>query len=58
MPLRSVYGLLNVPSRVLPYVLLIICQIIVPNASFFGHLSGILVSHAPAAEVKLGFGPV
>ena len=40
---RSVFGFFNVPATVYPWVLLIIMSLIMPNVSFLGHLSGILV---------------
>ena len=42
-PTRSVYGIFSVPSKLYPWVLLLIMQVIIPNVSFLGHLSGILV---------------
>ena len=40
---RSLFGFFSVSSTVYPWVLLIALQIIIPNVSFLGHLSGILV---------------
>lgn len=42
-PTRSVFGLFSVPTRLYPWVLLLIMQFALPNISFFGHLSGLLV---------------
>jgi len=42
-PTRSFFGVVNVPTRVYPWVLLIILQIMIPQISFLGHLSGLLV---------------
>mmetsp|Transcript_18650 Transcript_18650/g.28198 ORF Transcript_18650/g.28198 Transcript_18650/m.28198 type:complete len:311 (+) Transcript_18650:67-999(+) len=39
---RSVLGIVQVPSRLYPWTLLVILQIFMPNLSFLGHLSGIL----------------
>jgi len=39
---RSLFGFFSVSSTVYPWVLLIALQIIIPNISFLGHLSGIL----------------
>jgi len=39
---RSVFGFFSVPSFVYPWALLLILQLIMPNLSFLGHLSGIL----------------
>ncbi len=43
MPTRSVFGLFEVPSKVYPWVLLVILQIMLPNVSWLGHVSGIIV---------------
>ena len=40
---RSVFGVFTVSSRMYPWALLIVLQFIMPNISFLGHLSGILV---------------
>ncbi|GMH87187.1 hypothetical protein TrST_g6232 [Triparma strigata] len=40
---RSIYGLFEVPTQLYPWVLLILIQVLMPNISFLGHLSGILV---------------
>ena len=40
---RSVYGLFQVPAYLYPWALLIALQILLPQISFVGHLSGILV---------------
>lgn len=40
---RSLFGLFNVPAVVYPWVLLILLSLIMPNVSFVGHFSGILV---------------
>jgi len=37
--------LFEVPAKLYPWALLIFMQVIVPNASFMGHLSGILVGY-------------
>ena len=39
---RSVFGVVNVPTKLYPWALLIILQFIMPNLSLLGHLSGIL----------------
>ena len=39
---RSVFGVFSVPASVYPWVLLLVLQLIMPNLSFLGHLSGIL----------------
>eukprot|EP00554_Chaetoceros_debilis_P010318 CAMPEP_0194110990 /NCGR_PEP_ID=MMETSP0150-20130528/10097_1 /TAXON_ID=122233 /ORGANISM="Chaetoceros debilis, Strain MM31A-1" /LENGTH=271 /DNA_ID=CAMNT_0038800297 /DNA_START=279 /DNA_END=1094 /DNA_ORIENTATION=- len=40
---QSLFGMAQVSSRVYPWVLLVAIQVIMPNISFVGHLSGILV---------------
>ena len=40
---RSIFGLFSVPAKMYPFILLIILQVVIPNISFMGHLSGILV---------------
>lgn len=40
---RSVFGLFQVSSRMYPWALLVVLQFIMPQISFLGHLSGILV---------------
>jgi len=39
---RSVMGVFSVPAKYYPWVLLIVLQVLIPNVSFMGHLSGIL----------------
>jgi len=43
---RSIFGMFTVPSRMYPFILLIILQIVIPNISFLGHGAGILVGLA------------
>lgn len=40
---HSVFGVFQVSSKFYPWVLLCLIQIIIPNVSFLGHFSGILV---------------
>jgi len=40
---RSVFGVFEVPSYLYPWVLLLVLQMFMPNLSFGGHLSGIVV---------------
>lgn len=40
---RSVFGVFQVSSRMYPWALLVVLQFIMPQISFLGHLSGILV---------------
>ncbi|CAN0076885.1 unnamed protein product [Ectocarpus sp. 12 AP-2014] len=42
-PTRSVFGMMRVPTRMYPWVLLVLLSVFMPNISFVGHLSGILV---------------
>jgi hypothetical protein len=42
-PTRSIFGLFNVPTRVYPWVLMLLIQLLMPGVSFVGHLAGILV---------------
>ena len=40
---RSVFGCFEVPTKIYPWVLLVVLQIMMPNISFLGHLTGLLV---------------
>ncbi|CAM9823611.1 unnamed protein product [Ascophyllum nodosum] len=42
-PFRTVIGLIRVPTRMYPWVLLVLLSVMIPGISFMGHLSGILV---------------
>jgi membrane associated rhomboid family serine protease len=42
-PTRSIFGLFQVPTRLYPWVLMIFLSLVMPNISFIGHLSGVLV---------------
>ena len=42
-PTRSVFGLFSVPTRLYPWVLMVLLQVVMPNVSFLGHLAGVLV---------------
>jgi len=44
-PSQNLFGFLNVPTKIYPWVLLIVLQIIMPGVSFVGHLSGILIGY-------------
>lgn len=41
-PSRSVFGLFEVPTKLYPWVLMALIQVIMPNISLMGHLCGIL----------------
>lgn len=41
--IRSVFNLFDVPAHFYPWVLLLVLQLVMPNLSFAGHLSGIVV---------------
>ncbi|KAJ1432059.1 hypothetical protein B484DRAFT_395140 [Ochromonadaceae sp. CCMP2298] len=40
---RSVFGCFNVPTKIYPFILLVLLQVVMPNISWWGHLSGLLV---------------
>lgn len=40
---RALFGMVQVPVRAYPWALLCVIQILVPEASFIGHLSGLVV---------------
>jgi len=40
---RSLFGFINVSSKMYPWALLVILQFVMPQISFLGHLSGILI---------------
>ena len=42
---RAVFGLFVVHSRVYPWVMLFVLQLLLRNVSFFGHLSGLFVGY-------------
>ncbi|KAJ4788500.1 Rhomboid family protein [Rhynchospora pubera] len=43
---RSVFGLFNVPSKLYPWILLVLFQLLASNVSFLGHMCGILSGFA------------
>jgi hypothetical protein len=50
-PTRSVFGLFEVPTRLYPWVLMLVLQFLLPGVSLLGHLCGILIGFAHAAGV-------
>ncbi|CAM9920629.1 unnamed protein product, partial [Heterosigma akashiwo] len=42
-PTRSIFGFVQVPTRIYPWALMIVLQVMVPQISFMGHFSGLLV---------------
>jgi membrane associated rhomboid family serine protease len=49
---RSLFGFVNIPGKIYPWVLLVILQLIMPGISFLGHLSGILVAYLCNKKIK------
>jgi hypothetical protein len=45
---RSLFGVVQVPTRYYPLALLALLQLLLPSASLLGHLSGVLVGYAYA----------
>lgn len=41
-PQRSLFGLVSIPASLYPWALLLLWQLLMPNVSFLGHLSGLL----------------
>lgn len=52
-PRRSVFGLFTVPAPLYPWLLLVLWQLLMPSASFVGHLSGVLVRLRSARDMLL-----
>jgi rhomboid domain-containing protein 1 len=50
---RNIFGMINVQSKFYPYALLVLIQVIMPNISFLGHLSGIFVG-----SLQIFWGPL
>lgn len=46
VPSISVFGLFSLPSRWYPWLLALVLQLLSPNLSFLGHLSGIALGYA------------
>ena len=50
---RSIFGLFNVPAKFYPWALLGFWQLLMPGASFLGHLCGVAVGtshHTPHSD--------
>ncbi|CAL8461946.1 g1477 [Coccomyxa elongata] len=47
----SVFGLANIPMWLTPFASLVLTSIIIPRASFLGHLSGIVVGYMVASGI-------
>lgn len=43
---RSLFGVFSVPTKLYPWVLMLVLQLVLPNVSFLGHLSGVLIGFA------------
>ena len=42
---RSVLGLFTVPSSLYPWIMLVVMSLLIPNVSFMGHFSGLVVGY-------------
>ncbi|KAG2383625.1 hypothetical protein C9374_004296 [Naegleria lovaniensis] len=42
---QSLFGLVNVPSKLYPWILLLVTELLISNASFVGHLFGIIIGY-------------
>jgi len=45
-PQRSLFGRVDLPSALIPWALMLLIQLVVPGASFLGHLAGLLAGEA------------
>lgn len=52
-----IFGLANVPMWLTPFASLIITSILIPKASFLGHLSGIIAGFIISSRIFDGLGP-
>lgn len=41
----AIFGFLNIPKKIYPWILLVLIQLMITNVSFLGHLTGILVGY-------------
>ena len=44
---RSIFGIFVVPAKLYPWALLVFWQLLMPGASFLGHLCGVAVCPRP-----------
>ena len=44
---RSIFGFFTVPAKLYPWALLLFWQLLMPGASFLGHLCGVAVRRQP-----------
>jgi len=42
-PTRRLFGLITVPTRLYPWALLVLLQVLMPNISFLGHVTGLVL---------------
>ena len=40
---RSLFGIVSVPAKLMPFVLLVLLQVVLPGISMMGHLAGVIV---------------
>lgn len=54
---RSMFGMFNVPAKLMPFVLLVLLQLLLPNVSMVGHLAGVIVGLAAVGGLLNVFMP-
>jgi len=50
-PTQSIFGMCSIPSKLYPWVLLVLIQVVLPNISMMGHLAGVIVGYLLVAGV-------
>ena len=50
-PTQSIMGMVDVPSKLYPWILLFLIQVLLPNISMIGHLSGVIIGFCIVAGV-------